>query len=99
MTEKSAKEQIESEAVKIRMELDRNRTNLKEATQKISTVEAQAKEAVATAQKARKQAEEKLAKAEKEKEKALAKAEANSLSRYIKDALQERKEKKNQKED
>ena len=99
MTEKSAKEQIESEAVKIRMELDRNRTNLKEATQKISTVEAQAKEAVATAQKARKQAEEKLAKAEKEKEKALAKAEANSLSRYIKEALQERKEKKNQKED
>ena len=99
MTEKSAKEQIESEAAKIRMELDRNRTNLEEATQKISTVEAQAKEAVATAQKARKQAEEKLAKAEKEKEKALAKAEANSLSRYIKEALQERKEKKNQKED
>ncbi len=99
MTEKSAKEQIESETVKIRMELDRNRTNLEKATQKISTVEAQAKEAVATAQKARKQAEEKLAKAEKEKEKALAKAEANSLSRYIKDALQERKEKKNQKED
>lgn len=99
MTEKSAKEQIESETVKIRMELDRNRTNLEEATQKISTVEAQAKEAVATAQKARKQAEEKLAKAEKEKEKAIAKAEANSLSRYIKEALQERKEKKNQKED
>ena len=99
MTEKSAKEQIESEAAKIRMELDRNRTNLAEATQKISTVEAQAKEAVATAQKARKQAEEKLAKAEKEREKALAKAEANSLSRYIKEALEERKEKKNQKED
>ena len=99
MTEKSAKEQIESEAAKIRMELDRNRTNLEEAAQKILTVEAQAKEAVATAQKARKQAEEKLAKAEKEKEKALAKAEANSLSRYIKEALQERKEKKNQKED
>ena len=99
MTEKSAKEQIESEAAKIRMELDRNRTNLEEAAQKILTVEAQAKEAVATAQKARKQAEEKLSKAEKEREKALAKAEANSLSRYIKDALQERKEKKNQKED
>ena len=99
MTEKSAKEQIESETAKIRMELDRNRTNLAEATQKISIVEAQAKEAVVTAQKARKQAEEKLAKAEKEKEKALAKAEANSLSRYIKEALQERKEKKNQKED
>ena len=99
MTEKSAKEQIESEAAKIRMELDRNRTNLEEAAQKILTVEAQAKEAVATAQKARKQAEEKLSKAEKEKEKALAKAEANSLSRYIKEALQERKEKKNQKED
>ena len=99
MTEKSAKEQIESEAAKIRMELDRNRTNLEEAAQKILTVEAQAKEAVATAQKARKQAEEKLSKAEKEREKALAKAEANSLSRYIKEALQERKEKKNQKED
>ena len=99
MTEKSAKAQIESEAAKIRMELDRNRTNLEEAAQKILTVEAQAKEAVATAQKARKQAEEKLSKAEKEKEKALAKAEANSLSRYIKEALQERKEKKNQKED
>ena len=34
-----------------------------------------------------------------QKEKALAKAEANSLSHYIRDVLQERKEKKNAKED
>ena len=47
----------------------------------------------------REEAESRCQKAEKEKEKALAKAEANSLSHYIRDVLQERKEKKNAKED
>lgn len=44
-------------------------------------------------------AKKKQLQAEKEKEKAVAKSEANSLSRYILNALQERKERKNSKED
>ena len=44
-------------------------------------------------------AKKKQLQAEREKEKAVAKSEANSLSRYILNALQERKERKNSKED
>ena len=43
--------------------------------------------------------EEAVAKAEKEREEAIAKAEANSLSHYIVNALQKRKERKKSKED
>lgn len=43
--------------------------------------------------------EEAVTKAEKEREEAIAKAEANSLSRYIVNALQKRKERKKSKED
>ncbi|MDO5339581.1 MAG: DUF2357 domain-containing protein [Eubacteriales bacterium] len=43
--------------------------------------------------------EEAVTKAEKEREEAIAKAEANSLSHYIVNALQERKERKKSKED
>ena len=43
--------------------------------------------------------EEAVTKAEKEREEAIAKAEANSLSHYIVNALQKRKERKKSKED
>ena len=79
----------------------------KEADQKLAEVRNVARQKQAEADKAAEEriaaimeeAESRCQKAEKEKEKAIAKAEANSLSRYIRDALQERKEKKNPKED
>lgn len=79
----------------------------KEADQKLAEVRNVARQKQAEADKSaeeriaaiREEAESRCQKAEREKEKAIAKAEANSLSRYIRDALQERKEKKNQKED
>ena len=79
----------------------------KSADQKLAEVRSAARQKQAEADKVaeeriaaiREEAEARCQKAEKEKEKAIAKAEANSLSRYIRDALQERKERKNQKED
>lgn len=79
----------------------------KAADQKLAEVRKAARQKQAEADKAaeeriaaiREEAESRCQKAEKEKEKALAKAEANSLSHYIRDVLQERKEKKNAKED
>lgn len=79
----------------------------KAADQKLSEARKAARQKQAEADKAaeeriaaiREEAESRCQKAEKEKEKALAKAEANSLSHYIRDVLQERKEKKNAKED
>lgn len=64
----------------------------KEAEETVKQVKQEAEKEVETAKK-------KQLKAEKEKEKAVAKSEANSLSRYILNALQERKERKNSKED
>ena len=68
----------------------------KAARQKQAEADKAAEERIAAI---REEAESRCQKAEKEKEKALAKAEANSLSHYIRDVLQERKEKKNAKED
>lgn len=64
----------------------------KEAEEAVKRVKQEAEKEVETAKK-------KQLQAEKEKEKAVAKSEANSLSRYILNALQERKERKNSKED
>lgn len=64
----------------------------KEAEETVKQVKQEAEKEVETAKK-------KQLRAEKEKEKAVAKSEANSLSRYILNALQERKERKNSKED
>lgn len=64
----------------------------KEAEETVKQVKQEAEKEVETAKK-------KQFQAEKEKEKAVAKSEANSLSRYILNALQERKERKNSKED
>lgn len=86
----------------------------KEAEEAVKTARREAEEAVRRAQKEAEEivkqvkqeaekevetAKKKQLQAEKEKEKAVAKSEANSLSRYILNALQERKERKNSKED
>lgn len=63
-----------------------------DAEETVKQVKQEAEKEVETAKK-------KQLQAEKEKEKAVAKSEANSLSRYILNALQERKERKNSKED
>lgn len=75
----------------------------KEADKTVQSVKADAEETVKQvkqeAEKEVETAKKKQLQAEKEKEKAVAKSEANSLSRYILNALQERKERKNSKED
>ena len=74
-----------------------------EADKPVQSVKADAEETVKQvkqeAEKEVETAKKKQLQAEKEKEKAVAKSEANSLSRYILNALQERKERKNSKED
>lgn len=74
-----------------------------EADKTVQSVKADAEETVKQvkqeAEKEVETAKKKQLQAEKEKEKAVAKSEANSLSRYILNALQERKERKNSKED
>lgn len=74
-----------------------------EADKTIQSVRADAEETVKQvkqeAEREVETAKKKQLQAEKEKEKAVAKSEANSLSRYILNALQERKERKNSKED
>ena len=75
----------------------------KEADKTVQSVKADAEETVKQvkheAEKEVETAKKKQLRAEREKEKAVAKSEANSLSRYILNALQERKERKNSKED
>lgn len=75
----------------------------KEADKTVQSVKADAEETVKQvkqeAEKEVETAKKKQLQAEKEKEKVVAKSEANSLSRYILNALQERKERKNSKED
>ena len=71
----------------------------KKADEKVQTAEQKASAEIAAVKKETekqiKAAEKKAASAEKAKEKAIAKSEANSLSRYIVNALQERRERKN----
>lgn len=71
----------------------------KEADEKVQTAEQKASAEIAAVKKETekqiKAAEKRAVSAEKAKEKAIAKSEANSLSRYIVNALQERRERKN----
>lgn len=71
----------------------------KKADEKVQTAEQKASAEIAAVKKETekqiKAAEKRAASAEKAKEKAIAKSEANSLSRYIVNALQERRERKN----
>lgn len=71
----------------------------KAADDKVSTVEKAATDKIEAAKKEAENAVQRMLAAEKEKEKAIARAEANSLSHYIVQTLQERRDRKQTKED
>lgn len=88
-----AQEEVEQSVKAAKEEADKTVQSVKaDAEETVKQVKQEAEKEVETAKK-------KQLQAEKEKEKAVAKSEANSLSRYILNALQERKERKNSKED
>lgn len=86
---KTAREDAEAEIQAVRSD----------AAEQVKTAQNDAEEQVKTAQKELEEATKRMLSAEKEKEKAIAKAEANSLSRYIVQTLQERRDRKQTKED
>lgn len=88
-----AQEEAEQSVKAAKEEADKTVQSVKaDAEETVKQVKQEAEKEVETAKK-------KQLQAEKEKEKAVAKSEENSLSRYILNALQERKERKNSKED
>lgn len=90
---KTARREAEEAVRRAQKEADKTVQSVKaDAEETVKQVKQEAEREVETAKK-------KQLQAEKEKEKAVAKSEANSLSRYILNALQERKERKNSKED
>lgn len=92
-TVQKAQEEAEQSVKAAKEEADKTVQSVKaDAEETVKQVKQEAEKEVETAKK-------KQLQAEKEKEKAVAKSEANSLSRYILNALQERKERKNSKED
>ena len=101
---KTARREAEEAVQKAQEEAEHSVKAAKEEADKtVQSVKADAEETVKQvkqeAEKEVETAKKKQLQAEKEKEKAVAKSEANSLSRYILNALQERKERKNSKED
>ena len=110
-TQKEAEEAIRKAQEEARLAVEKAKKEAEEAIRKareeaehkVQTVKEETEETVKKVQEeAAKEVElarEKQLEAEKQKEKAVAKSEANSLSRYIVNALQERKERKNAKED
>ena len=86
---KTAREDAEAEIQAVRSD----------AAEQVKTAQNDAEEQVKTAQKELEEATKRMLAAEKEKEKAIAKAEANSLSHYIVQTLQERRDRKQTKED
>lgn len=86
---KTAREDAEAEIQAVRSD----------AAEQVKTAKNDAEEQVKTAQKELEEATKRMLAADKEKEKAIAKAEANSLSRYIVQTLQERRDRKQTKED
>lgn len=92
-TVQKAQEEAEQSVKAAKEEADKTVQSVKaDAEETVKQVKQEAEKEVETAKK-------KQLQAEKEKEKAVAKSEANSLSRYILNTLQERKERKNSKED
>ena len=71
----------------------------KDAEQQIAAIRKDAEHEIERAKQEAADAVQRMLDAEKEKEKAIAKAEANSLSRYIVQTLQERRDRKQTKED
>lgn len=98
--QKEAEEAIKRAQEEAQQRVERAKEEAEKTVQSVrEKAEETVKQVQQEAQKEVETAKQKQLQAEKEKEKAVAKSEANSLSRYIVTALQERKERKNAKED
>lgn len=96
----SVKETTDAEIKAVKAEAAQEvETVRKDAEQQIAVIHKDAEHEIERAKQETADAVQRMLAAEKEKEKAIAKAEANSLSRYIVQTLQERRDRKQTKED
>lgn len=96
----SVKETTEAEIKAVKAEAAQEvETVRKDAEQQIAAIRKDAEHEIERAKQEAADAVQRMLAAEKEKEKAIARAEANSLSRYIVQTLQERRDRKQTKED
>ena len=96
----SVKETTDAEIKAVKAEAAQEvETVRKDAEQQIATIRKDAEHEIEHAKQEVADAVQRMLAAEKEKEKAIARAEANSLSRYIVQTLQERRDRKQTKED
>ena len=97
---KAVKEEAAQEAETVRKEAEQQIADIhKDVEQQIAAIRKDAEHEIEHAKQEAADAVQRMLAAEKEKEKAIAKAEANSLSRYIVQTLQERRDRKKTKED
>ena len=91
---KEEKEKLQTENTQVKAEIEKARKEAEDAKNAETIAKKELEEVKKASETQIKEAEKRVARAEKAKEKAVAKSEANSLSRYIVNALQERKERK-----
>ena len=91
---KEEKEKLQTENTQVKAEIEKARKEAEDAKNAEIIARKELEEVKKASETQIKEAEKRAARAEKAKEKAVAKSEANSLSRYIVNALQERKERK-----
>ena len=91
---KEEKEKLQTENTQVKAEIEKARKEAEDAKNAETIARKELEEVKKASETQIKEAEKRAARAEKAKEKAVAKSEANSLSRYIVNALQERKERK-----
>ena len=91
---KEEKEKLQTENTRVKAEIEKARKEAEDAKNAEIIARKELEEVKKASETQIKEAEKRVARAEKAKEKAVAKSEANSLSRYIVNALQERKERK-----
>ena len=91
---KEEKEKLQTENTQVKAEIEKARKEAEDAKNAETIARKELEEVKKASETQIKEAEKRVARAEKAKEKAVAKSEANSLSRYIVNALQERKERK-----
>ena len=91
---KEEKEKLQTENTQVKAEIEKARKEAEDAKNAEIIAKKELEEVKKASETQIKEVEKRVARAEKAKEKAVAKSEANSLSRYIVNALQERKERK-----
>ena len=91
---KEEKEKLQTENTQVKAEIEKARKEAEDAKNAEIIARKELEEVKKASETQIKEAEKRAASAEKAKEKAVAKSEANSLSRYIVNALKERKERK-----